>query len=373
MDHAPALSAAAPLEIRAHAAACPDCGAPSSGLPAVRTALLGGIPLKRCFRCGRRASCEPVPRRVVLCGRCHLPFFEEDPALEHCVTCRDGGPAPDPALAAAAEAEVRAEVGQSWECVATPELSSYLHHVVARVASRIPGAPAAGDVVLVREQAQRTLALPSGTVLLTTGSLMALENEAELAFLLGHEIAHLVAGDSARALAAIGLRELAAFQGEPGGLPWVHAALDLMRLGHGDRAEHDADALAHDALLAAGYDQTAASTYLRRLSASAGAGQPEVADLAAAHPPPGDRLKRIEARGNRRIGASVAGRLDREVFRRAAGHSVLAARVARVEPFAPAGAAVAAAGTGQSTRRAWLALGLGVGLGLVALAVWALL
>lgn len=336
MDHARGLIAASDLEVANHASDCPECGASAGGLPPLSTSLLDRIPLRRCVRCGCQCTCEPTPRRILHCTDCRLPYLDGPEDDKRCAGCRSGEfnvEPPDASLVSATESEVWIALAASWQFVGSDDTAAYLRRVLRDVAGRIPGAPDDGRVFLVREASIRTLALPSGTVLLSLGTLEALEDEAELAFVLGHELAHVGAGDAGEALVRVGLRDLVAARHGHEGPDWSHAALDLVRLGHGDHAEHAADAAAIAAIESLGYETDAAVRYLRRVRERTDRGDGEVAELALAHPPAADRLKRVAGLQSLRSRGSSPGRVDREVFRRVAGHTALATGLAPVSPF----------------------------------------
>jgi len=235
-------------------------------------------------------------------------------------------------MIAATESEVRTALADSWEFDGSNASSSYRRRVYGRIARQIDGLPANGRVLLVRHAAMRCLALPSGTVILSTGTLAALENEAELAFVLGHELAHVASGDVAAALVRSCLRGLAQQRPEQESI-WFDAALDLLWLGHGDRAELDADTTALKAAAAAGYDSGAVLRLLQRIEERAGRGDAEVAELYLAHPRATERIRRLETLGNLSLSHTGEMRVDREVYRRSAGHSVLSTELEAIAPF----------------------------------------
>ncbi len=374
MDHASGLTAesqrdGAPLYVD-----CPDCRAPSANLTQARSVSLDGVPLRRCFRCGHRSTWEETPRRVLACSDCGLPFLAGPLALERCPACAAETRAPeqpDEELVQAAEAEVRAALAARWRFVGSRRVSDYLGRVLRGVASAIDGAPASGHVLLVDEPAWHTLALPSGTVILSVAFLAALEDEAELAFVLGHELAHVAAGDSAAALVRFGLHEVETESSGAVEAAWARAAVDLVRLGFGDLSEYRADATSAAALAAVGYDLESARRLFERLGSRTDAGRVEIADLALAHPPPWHRLRRLAGwAGPPRPAAGIL-RIDREVFRRAAGPSVLAAELVPQQPFdAPQPAATSPGGA----RRGRLILALAsLAAAAVLLALWGIL
>ena len=312
--------------------ACPRCGEPAGLVPSVPTATLGGRPVTRCPRCGTRSAPADDSREMVFtCESCGLPFVAGEilPHAEHrCPDCRSGSlPAglPDAAVAAAAEAEIRSALAGRWNLVAFPPLSSYLDRIAKQVSQKIEHAPEGTRVVLVDEPGLKTLALPSGTLLVSLDTVAFVEDESELAFVLGHEIAHAASEDAAVRLVRLGFRAVSRGGSSPGKEAWAGAALDLVRLGYGRRRERDADLRALEAVLALGYDPRSVSRYLARLRTRIERGDPGTAELASAHPPAEDRRRRIEKALFGRVRDEAVLRVNREVFRRAAGREVLAA------------------------------------------------
>ena len=301
--------------------------------------------MRRCQRCGRRSTDETPPRSVASCEACGLPFVEARAGGERCSSCRldeAAAEAPAEGLARPAETEVRSALAAAWELVGAPDTDRYLARVLRETASRIEGAPRDGTVVLARQVALAALALPSGTVIMTTAALEAIEDEAELVFVLARELWHVASGGAATALSRLGFRELTRAPGPEAA--WLAAAHDLICLGHGDRDEHRADRAALETMAAAGYEPQAAVRYLERLERRVASADPALAALALAHPPIADRRRRVDAQRARVAVRSGGSRLDREVFRRAAGHSVLSEGLAPSRPFAEPVAASARPG-----------------------------
>jgi predicted Zn-dependent protease len=239
-------------------------------------------------------------------------------------------------VADAAENEVRAALATRWRFVTSSDAQPYLDRIARQVAGRIAGAPKSPRVVLVDTPEHRTLALPSGTLLLSTGLLAALEDEAELAFVLGHEIAHAASGEAAVRLVRLGFQATARERSASDGLCWSDAAVDLARLGYGEKREHDADATALSAMLALEYEPLSASRYLQRVHAAIARGDDALAETEVAHPTPFDRMRRIERTlGGRVAATSDVPRVNREVFRRALAPATLAATLVRTDLNAP--------------------------------------
>jgi len=372
------VSAGAPGTAAAQAAppACPRCGEPASTVPAVPAASLGGLLVRRCLRCGTRSA---QGHAVFSCETCGLPFAA-DPLLpqsdQRCDDCRDGHvPAdlPDPALTSATEAEVLAALGDLWRFVASERTSAYLDRIARHVATRVEGAPRV-HVRITDDSRLRTLALPSGTLLVSRATVAGLEDEAELAFLLGHEVAHAASGDAAVRLVRLGFHAVAHGRERASRASWGEAVLDLLRLGYGNRRERDADARAFEALLALGYDPASVFRYLGRLHERIAAGEADVADLAASHPPPRSRAQHLERAYYGRVQQVGVLQVNREVFRRAAGPEALRGLMAERSPALSAfGRSGSAPGASPQGAGRWLLWSAAAATALAALLVYLLL
>ena len=76
------------------------------------------------------------------------------------------------------------------------ELDAYLEAVVGRIGPRVHESGPRFRVLVTRDAEANAAGLPDGSILMTTSLLAQLRNEAELALILGHEIAHIVERDS---------------------------------------------------------------------------------------------------------------------------------------------------------------------------------
>jgi hypothetical protein len=261
-------------------------------------------------------------RLLYICDECGLPFLggrSQGEAEGRCPECASGDPslpAADPEVAVATEAEVCSGLDGSWEFVRGVTLSGYLDNLVAQVRDRVLGAPASTRVVLIDEPQLRTLALPSGMVLVSTGLMRFLEDEAELVFVLAHEVAHASSGVAAERLVRSSFGAVAGQRGADQERTWVSAALDMARLGYSRPREREADSRAIEAMIDLRYDPEAALRFLGRLSDRVREGDPSVGELVAAHPPPGYRIREIRRALHGKVESGSLLRVNREVFRR---------------------------------------------------------
>jgi len=140
-------------------------------------------------------------------------------------------------------------------------------------------------------------ALPGGPIFITRGLLDRLENEAELAGVLGHETGHVIARHSAAQIAksrlAQGLVTAVGAAGSDDGSGGRHAAevaavvAQMMQLRYGRGDEVQADTLGVRLMSEAGYDPRALIDVMRILEESSGSDrEPE---FMSSHPNPGNR------------------------------------------------------------------------------------
>jgi predicted Zn-dependent protease len=147
--------------------------------------------------------------------------------------------------------------------IASEELQSYIDRVGQRIA-RVSHRP---DLeyyfVAVEEKSVNAVALPGGHIFVLKGMLEKLTNEAQLAAILGHEIAHVVARDSMAALSRKQALDVllmgAMFGGAPAeavrGASVTRLFLDLQ---YSREDEYEADLVGLAYMAAAGYDPNGA-------------------------------------------------------------------------------------------------------------------
>lgn len=144
-------------------------------------------------------------------------------------------------------------------------------------------------------------ALPGGYIYVTRGLLSYLENEAQLAVVLGHEIGHVLARHSSEQAARaqtgqLGLLLGAAVGGVVGGGRVAQGILDygsqgvgLLFLKYGRGAEREADQAGVAYAKYAGYDAAQASRFFVSLARLSQGSERSLPNFLSTHPDPGER------------------------------------------------------------------------------------
>jgi beta-barrel assembly-enhancing protease len=209
-----------------------------------------------------------------------------------------------------------------------PELTVYVQQVGERVAAQ-SGVALPYEFVVLNNGVPNAWALPGGKLAVNRGLLMEMTSEAELAAVLGHEIAHAAARHGAKALErgvvsqAVLLGVLVgARNSEYAGtaLGAAQLAAGLLNQRYGRNAEREADYYGTRFMAGAGYDPEAAVTLQQTFLRLAEDREPSwLEGLFASHPPSSERV-----RNNRSLLVTLraegyAGELGRDAYARATG------------------------------------------------------
>ncbi len=192
--------------------------------------------------------------------------------------------------------EIRKEMGVYDD----PELQRYVNDIgqqLARVSHR-PNLP--WTFTVVDSPAINAFALPGGYIYLTRGILAYLDDESELAGVLGHEIGHVTARHAAQAYtrqmqAGIALSVLSIFV--PGTAPFADlgaTGLSVLFLRHGREAELEADRLGVEYGSGANYDPAGVPRFLATLARVDALSERGVPNWLSTHPDPGSRVVKAE-------------------------------------------------------------------------------
>ncbi|WP_343713859.1 M48 family metalloprotease [Inquilinus sp.] len=198
---------------------------------------------------------------------------------------------PRPARADTAEARaVRAAFGGPYDA---PALRDHVGRIARRVAEAETGGRLKVTVELLDSDQVNAAALPDGRLLVNRGLLALARSEAELAFVLAHEIGHVVAGHAKQGAARPPVDPAIA------GMAEVQAEAAFNR-----GQEQEADRIGLDTLARAGFDPGAALSFLARFGAAQNlaaslSGQPELATATIGggdHPEVAERIAAARAR-----------------------------------------------------------------------------
>jgi predicted Zn-dependent protease len=173
--------------------------------------------------------------------------------------------------------------------------------MVKRAGQRIISANGFGgqhwEINLIDDSTPNAFALPGGYVGVNTGLFQVVKNEDQLAAVMGHEIAHVIARHpeeriSREVLVGTGAAVLGAAVPDLAGLASSAATLGLI-LPFSREQESEADIIGLQYMARAGYDPRAAVQVWQNFEALGGAEPPA---FLSTHPSHGDRIARLRAR-----------------------------------------------------------------------------
>lgn len=216
---------------------------------------------------------------------------------------------------------------QGGQYTVDPQLSEYVNSVgqkLAKVSDR-PGLPY--EFVVLNNSEPNAWALPGGKIAVNRGLLIELDNEAELAAVLGHEIVHAAARHGAKSmerglLLQVGVMAVGAATSDNdfsdlivGGAS-LGAGLIALKYGRGAELESDHYGIRY--MAKAGYDPQAAVSLQEKFVKLAGDRKTNwLEGMFASHPPSQERVEE-----NKKLVATLpaGGYLGREEYQRRIGH-----------------------------------------------------
>jgi predicted Zn-dependent protease len=192
--------------------------------------------------------------------------------------------------------ELAAEVDRQAKFVDDPTITEYVNRVGQNIVlhsdSKVPF-----TIKVIDSDEVNAFALPGGFFYVNKGLILAADNEAELAGVMAHEIAHVAARHAVENQTKASLLEYGAIAGSIflGGIPGMiyqnTAGIGLlgifMKFSRG--AEEEADKLGVQYMYAAGYDPGAMATMFEKLEAKNKKKPGFIARAFASHPAPPDR------------------------------------------------------------------------------------
>jgi len=192
--------------------------------------------------------------------------------------------------------EAAAEVDRQAKFVDDPVITEYVNRVGQNIVLH-SDAKVPFTIKVIDSDEVNAFALPGGFFYVNKGLILAADNEAELAGVMAHEIAHVAARHAVENQTKASLLEYAALGGSIflGGIPGMiyqnTAGIGLlgifMKFSRG--AEEEADRLGVQYMYAAGYDPGAMATMFEKLEAKNKKKPGLIARAFSTHPAPPDR------------------------------------------------------------------------------------
>lgn len=151
-----------------------------------------------------------------------------------------------------------AQLDSSGFVLSLPETEAYLQHIATRLCGDDAALAARVRVRIVQDPTLNAFALPSGALYLHTGLLARLDNEAQIATIIAHEISHIKARHALRRYrqtkaSLTVFNVIAVGSGGYGSLLGGIGAMAAVS-GYSRELEREADTAGFQRLLAAGYD-----------------------------------------------------------------------------------------------------------------------
>jgi len=203
--------------------------------------------------------------------------------------------------------EYAAQVEQEMRVVPDKELTDYINRVGKRlIATGLLDQDFPYSFKVIQEQSINAFALPGGPMFVHTGLIAAADNEAQMAGVLAHELAHVslrhgianaskqqtiatlggIGGAVLGSMLGGGLGELAAQGAQMGTQAWATK--------YSRAAESEADLLGEHVMAKAGYNPIELAGFFEKLEKSMGGDPGKMAQWFSSHPNPGNRTKAIE-------------------------------------------------------------------------------
>lgn len=185
------------------------------------------------------------------------------------------------------------------------KINSYVQCVAKNVIAQLPAEQAnmPWEVVVFKDDSANAFALPGGKIGVHTGLLSVAEDQHQLAAVLGHEVAHVIAEHanermSQGALVQTGL-QLGSAALQMGDVQYRGEIMQALGLGaqlgivlpFGRSHESEADVVGLEYMAKAGFEPKGAVSLWQNMTKNSGARQPE---FLSTHPSPENRIKKLE-------------------------------------------------------------------------------
>jgi Zn-dependent protease with chaperone function len=198
--------------------------------------------------------------------------------------------------------EYAAQVNKQMPMVRDQDIVGY----VQRIGAKLAAAPEANGYPytfqVVQDKSINAFALPGGPTFTHTGLIAAADNEAQIAGVLAHEIAHVALRHGTNQASKAQLWSIPAMlagglagEGITGQLAQLGIGLGLnsVLLKYSRNAERDADLLGARMMARAGYNPIEMARFFEKLEAESGGGS-ALGQFFSDHPNPGNRVKSVQ-------------------------------------------------------------------------------
>jgi predicted Zn-dependent protease len=231
-----------------------------------------------------------------------------------CVTTGPGGKTDFIFISSSEEAEIGKQVADEVEStekiLKNIAVQSYVDGVGQKIVRICDRRDIKYAFKVIEKNEINAFACPGGYIYVYTGLLETLDNEAQLAAVLSHEVSHLVARHSIKKLqniygysilAQVALGDKA--EGVAGDI--VNVAATLILQGYSRDNEFEADRYGILYTKNAGYNPEGAVQVFEKLKKMEGSPPPAVLGLLSSHPPAGDRIEKAKSEISKIGGTSL--------------------------------------------------------------------
>jgi len=201
--------------------------------------------------------------------------------------------------------ESAAQVRKQMTVIKDPVLTDYVNRVgkrlVATREAQESGFPFTFEVVA--DPSINAFALPGGPMFINTGLLRAVDNEAQLAGVMGHEMSHVILRHGTNQASKANLIQIpAALAAQAAGKGSMTGQLAQLGIGLGANsvllkfsrsAESQADLTGSHIMSEAGYDPMEMARFFEKLGAQGGGANGSISQFFSDHPNPGNREQAI--------------------------------------------------------------------------------
>jgi predicted Zn-dependent protease len=177
-----------------------------------------------------------------------------------------------------------------------PKVSGYVSCVARNITSVMGGGN--WEVQTFDDKAVNAFALPGGKIGVYTGLLKVAKTQDQLAAVIGHEVAHVIAGHSSERVsesmaAELGLAVVQSSTGIDGQMLGVATSVFFL-MPHSRTHESEADLLGMDYMANAGFDPRASIELWQNMRAASGGNKPP--EMLSTHPSDETRIAQLQGR-----------------------------------------------------------------------------